>query len=89
MNWAAIAAVISSLTLLATLLVAPYVYGKLTQQTADNNKRLDGHDARFIRQELVLDEHREILSVHGSGIEGLKQWRDGYNAATKRVEGSK
>lgn len=76
MNWAAIAAGFALLTFLSTLCVGAYVYGKLTQQTSDNSKRLD-------TQAGMLEGHAERIGIHDVKIGRLEQWKDGFNAGSR------
>jgi hypothetical protein len=75
LNASVLAAVFAGLSFLATLVGVIFIGGKLSQRVEDHGLRLNGHDRLFERHDVRLGSN-EIA------IEGLKQWRDGYNAAT-------
>lgn len=75
MDASTLAAIFAGLSLLATLVGVIFIGGKLSQRVEDHGIRLDRHDELFIR-------HDTRLGSTEVAIEGLKQWRDGYNAAT-------
>lgn len=81
MNWAAVAAITSIVGVVTSLLVAAYIYGKLTQQVKDGRDRTDDHGE-------TLKAHGEKLETHGNKIGRLEEWKSGFNAAA-RVAGGK
>jgi len=80
-NWAALGAIASIIGVATSLLVAAYVYGKLSQQVKDGRDRTDDHSD-------LLKVHGEKLESHGNKIGRLEEWKSGFNAAA-RVAGSK
>jgi hypothetical protein len=74
MNWSAIAAVVSIVTLVVLVFGIVYAGGKMAQRIDDNvndlrdhKLRLDGHDIRHISHEVEIAK--------------LVEWKNGYNAA--------
>ena len=79
MNWAAVSAVISAITLLLVAVGGGVMWGTLTEKVAGQTKRLDSH-----KQELGAIDAR--LNNHDVQIGRLEEWKSGYNAAA-RVSG--
>jgi len=74
MNWAAVSAVVSVITLVGVFGVGGVMWGRLTQTVSD----LADH----------VNEHGDDLKVHGTRLNGveidvatLKGWKDGFNSA--------
>jgi len=76
MNWAAVAAITSSLTGLGTIAALIYWAGGFRQQLLETRADVVEHAER-------LDEHSAQLAVHTADIARLAAWRDGYDAATR------
>jgi hypothetical protein len=74
MNWAAVAAITSTLALVVAILGIPYLAGRSTE-------RMDGHDRRISEHSAELAQHREQIVALDKDVALLQQWRDGYNAA--------
>jgi hypothetical protein len=74
MNWAAVSAVISAVTLLLVLVGGGVLWGALTEKVAGHTERLDSHKAEIG----VIDGR---LNVHDVEIAKLVEWKNGYNAA--------
>jgi hypothetical protein len=81
MNWAALAAVMSGIGVLASFGLAAFVYGKLTQQVTDNKEKTSEHA-------LTLKEHAEKLEDHGGKISRLQEWKNGVSIGAK-ISGAK
>ncbi len=76
MNWPAISAIVSVLTLLIVSIGWGVLWGTLTEKVAGNTKRLDSHKA-----ELADVDTR--LNKHDVQIGRLEEWKSGYNAAAR------
>lgn len=76
MNWSAISAIISSLTLIGVVGIGGVMWGRLTERVTGHNKRLDEHKAQLA----LHDSHFNILD---SEIARLQEWKSGYNAAAR------
>ncbi len=76
MNWVAVAAVASCLTLLAVLVGGGVMWGTLTEKVAGLTKRADSHGKEIA----LLDGRVNTMDVE---IAKLKEWKSGYNAAAR------
>jgi len=76
MNWAAVSAVISGITLLLVAVGGGVMWGTLTEKVAGQTKRLDGHKLEIARVELRLNDHDVQIGK-------LEEWKSGYNAAAR------
>ena len=67
MNWIALA-----ITTIIQVVVAAYVYGKLTGKVGEHDRRHDSHDVRF--KELGSEQERqwETLGRHGERISAVE-----------------
>jgi len=79
MNWAAISAIVSAITLLLVAVGGGVMWGTLTEKVKGHTLRLNSHGA-----ELATVDRR--LNDHDVEIGRLKEWKEGYNAAA-RVSG--
>jgi len=79
MNWAAISAVVSIITLLIVAVGGGVLWGTLTERVSGQAKRLDSH-----KEEIAEIDGR--LNTHDVQIGKLEEWKSGYNAAA-RVSG--
>jgi hypothetical protein len=66
--WVGLAGIITS------ILVAVFIYGKLSQRVDDHSTRLDNQDTR-------IESHHERLTAHDLDIDRLNQWRSGFSDA--------
>lgn len=76
MNWAAVSAVISGITLLLVAVGGGVMWGTLTEKVSGLSKRADSHKA-----EIGAIDAR--LNNHDVQIGRLQEWKDGYNAAAR------
>lgn len=76
MNWAAISAIISAVTLLTVAIGGGVMWGTLTEKVAGLTKRADGHKTEIAS----LDQR---VNNHDVQIGRLQEWKDGYNAAAR------
>ena len=74
LDWAAVSAGVSILTLVGTVGVGGMMWGKLTERVGGQTKRLDMH------QEQLADNSAKIAG-HDVKIGRLEEWKEGYNAA--------
>ena len=81
MNWMLAAALASPFI---TLLGVAFITGVYKQKVEDLDERVDGHDAQFERHDMKFEKQDGRISEAELVIEGLKQWRDGYNAAVSK-----
>lgn len=79
MNWAAVGAVVSVITLLLLLIGGGVMWGKFTERVDGQSKRLDSHKAAIA----VIEERLNDVDVQ---VGRLQEWKDGFNAAA-RVSG--
>jgi len=76
MNWAAVSAIISCITLIGGVGVSGVLWGKLTEKVAGTEKRIDGHKSELLAVDLRLN-------AHDVQIGRLEEWKAGYNAAAR------
>lgn len=76
MNWAAISAVFSAITLLLVAVGGGAMWGTLTEKVTGLTKRADGHKAEIA----ALDAR---MNGHDVQIGRLEEWKAGYNAAAR------
>jgi hypothetical protein len=76
MNWAAVSAIISALTLIGVVGVGGVMWGSLTEKVSGLSKRADGH-------KVEIAEHALHLSQHDVQLGRLEEWKSGYNAAAR------
>ena len=76
MNWAAVSAIISAITLIGVVGIGGIMWGSLTEKVTGLSKRADGH-----RDELA--GHTIHLSQLDVQVGRLQEWKDGYNAAAR------
>jgi hypothetical protein len=74
LDWAAVSAGVSILTLVGTVGVGGMMWGKLTERVGGQTKRLDMHQEQ-------LEDNTERLGAHDIQISRLEEWKSGYNAA--------
>lgn len=79
MNWVAVAAIASCLTLLSVLVGGGIMWGGMKEQVAGLTKGADSHGKEIE----ALDGRVNSLDVE---VGRLREWKDGYNAAA-RVSG--
>lgn len=78
-NWSAIAAVISGITLLLVLLGGAHLSGKLVEKINDHTLRLDKH-------EILIDEHDDHLQKIDIALVKIERYQEGFSDATKIME---
>jgi hypothetical protein len=76
MNWAAISAVVSLVTLLFILVGGGAMWGTLTEKVSGLTKRADA-------QASEIETVTVRVNVHDVQIGKLQEWKDGYNAAAR------
>lgn len=76
MNWSAVSAVVSALTLLVMIGGFAYTWGTLSEKVSGQSKRIDEH-----RDSIALQEQR--LNAHDIQLGRLEEWKAGYNAAAR------
>jgi hypothetical protein len=76
MNWAAVSAIISAITLIGVVGIGGIMWGKMSEQVAGQTKRLDSH-------KIELADHATHLSQHDVQLGRLEEWKAGYNAAAR------
>lgn len=76
MNWAAVSAIISALTLICVVGPGLIMWGIVTEKVSGLTKRADDHKA-------IIAKQADRLSVHDVQIGRLEEWKDGYNAAVR------
>jgi hypothetical protein len=76
MNWAAVSAIISAITLIGVCGVGGIMWGSLTERVSGLSKRADGH-------KIEIAEHAQHLSQHDVQLGRLEEWKAGYNAAAR------
>lgn len=76
MNWAAVSAIVSLITLVGVFGVGGVMWGRLTEKVSTQTKGLDG-----CKGELAIVDQR--LNGHDVQIGRLQEWKDGYNAAAR------
>ena len=82
MNWAAISAIISAITLIGVVGVGGVMWGSLTEKVSGHTKRLDDHKTQIA----AIDKHLNSQDIE---IGRLQEWKDGYNAAARVSGGGK
>ena len=76
MNWAAISAIISAITLIGVVGVGGTMWGSLTEKVSGLSRRADSHKSE-------LGEHTAKLNQHDVQLGRLEEWKSGYNAAAR------
>lgn len=76
MNWSAIAAIVSLLGLIATIIGVAYTSGRLSQRVEENGDQVKIHAAR-------LDDHAERIGGHDVKIGRLEEWKSGLNTGAR------
>jgi len=76
MDWAAISAIVSAVTLIGTVGIGGIMWGTMAEKVLGTVKRLDANS--------VEHEHFEVrLTSHDITLGRLQEWKDGYNAAVR------
>ena len=75
-NWAAVSAIISAVTLIGVVGVGGVMWGGLTEKVSGLWKRVDSHKAEIAS----LDSR---LNTHDVQLGRLEEWKSGYNAAAR------
>ena len=75
-NWAAVAAIMSVLTLLTVVIGIAVGWGKMTERVDNLSLEVDGNRVN-------VEKHAITLTDHAVAIGKLEQWKDGFNAAAK------
>ena len=75
-NWAAVSAVVSTITLVGVVGIGGMMWGSLTEKVAGIIKRVDSH-----KSEIAEIDGR--LNSHDIQIGKLEEWKAGYNAAVQ------
>lgn len=73
-DWPAVSAGISALTLIGTVGIGGVMWGRLSERVGGQTERLDDHKAS-------LATHDKHLGEHDVAIGRLVEWKEGYNAA--------
>lgn len=76
MNWAAVSAIVSALTLLVMIGGFAYTWGTWSEKVAGQGKRIDEHRDLIAAQE-------QTINLHGIQLGRLEEWKAGYNAAAR------
>jgi hypothetical protein len=76
MNWAAVAAVISAITLLVLLLGGAVLWGKITERVDGLVLRANSHKQEIAAVTLRTNEHDVRIGK-------LEEWKSGFNAAAR------
>ena len=74
MNWAAVSAIVSTVTFLAVVCGFAYMWGQLTE-------KVDGLNGKIEANEISVKAQGAQLNEHAVAIGKLQQWKEGYNAA--------
>lgn len=74
MNWAAVSAIVSTVTFLAVVCGFAYMWGQLTE-------KVDGLKGIIDENTVNVKTHGAQLSDHAVAIGKLQEWKEGYNAA--------
>lgn len=82
MNWAAISAIISAITLIGVVGVGGVMWGSLSEKVSGHTKRLDDHKAQIA----AIDKHINSQDIE---LGRLQEWKNGYNAAARVSGGGK
>lgn len=83
MNWAAFAAITSGLGIVASLLTAAFVYGKLTQRQNDQSGRIDKVEGVQEKHAERFDVHSERIGEHDVKIGKIEEWKSGFSTGVK------
>lgn len=75
-NWGAVSAIISAITLIGVVGVGGVMWGGLTEKVSGLGRRADSHKAEIA----VIDER---LNSHDVQLGRLEEWKSGYNAAAR------
>ena len=75
-NWGAVSAIISAITLIGVVGVGGIMWGGLTEKVSGLGRRADSHKAEIA----VIDER---LNSHDVQLGRLEEWKSGYNAAAR------
>ncbi len=76
MNWAAISAIVSVLTLIGVVGIGGRMWGSLSEKVAGTIRRLDSH-----KVEIGVIDGR--VNAHDVQLGRLEEWKNGYNAAAR------
>jgi hypothetical protein len=76
MDWAAVSAVVSGITLVGTVGVGGIMWGTMSEKVSGHTKRLDNNATEHERFDSRLTSHDVTLGR-------LQEWKDGYNAAVR------
>ena len=75
-NWAAVSAIVSTITLVGVVGVGGMMWGTLTEKVSGVIKRLDGHKTEIAQIDVRLNSHDVQIGR-------LEEWKAGYNAAAQ------
>ena len=75
-NWAAVSAVVSTITLVGVVGVGGVMWGSLTEKVSGIIKRIDSHKSELAAIDVKLNSHDVQIGR-------LEEWKSGYNAAAQ------
>ena len=83
MNWTIVAACVSALSFLASVIGAAITHGRLTERVDGNGKRIaevkEEVDKRIDKVEVRTDTLEVRANTHGEKIGRLEEWKQGVN----------